>query len=185
MTNYSFLIEANEFFEGGDNFFRDIKEIWKTGRLFDPLYNLKEKHPGKVKAGKIAVSLGSASYSYYLAVINALMAKKLSKIIKRIERINDRDKAINILVRIRKAPVSNELIDVNNVKDTLSSDYELSSKIIGPALQIINNKKDEFWKEHLLAYLNRQKKLMIVKASIIHPVTGTAAGVGVYKLLKK
>jgi len=187
MTYYSFLTED---YVGGNNLFRDSWEALKAGfeipkdSLNQKIDNIAKSHPKLVKTGKIGVSAASASYSYYLATINALMAKKTSKIIKRIERCQSRESAINILVKIRKAPISDSFVDTKQIADVVSSDYELSSKIIGPAIQIINNKNDSEWKEHLLTYLRRQRKLMLVKAAIIHPITGTVAGTAVYKLLK-
>lgn len=197
MTHYSFLSEADTYI-GGQNFFKDAYQAAKfgVGAGIDSakeaiggaakkmgLDQFAKKHPKIYKSGNVVAAAGSAGYSYYLAIMNGLMAKKVSTLIRDLQDpdVDTRTKAVSLFVNL--GYVKDDLIDIGNVR-SVSVNYEVSSKIAGPVIQIIKNPADPEWKLHAIQYLKRQRMYMLVKAGA-EPVIGTVAAAGISKYLKK
>lgn len=197
MKEYSFLQEADTYV-GGDNFFKDAYEAAKFG-MKSGVDNVKKfsksaakklkidefasKHPKMYKGANIAVAAGSAGYSYYLAIINGLMAKKVTQLIQDLQdpAVDTRTKAVALFINL--GYIKDDLIDIQGVR-SVSVNYEVSSKVAGPVIQIIKNPSDPDWKNTAIKYLKRQRMYMRIKAAA-EPVIGTVAGAGIAKYLKK
>ena len=197
MKEYSFVLEAGNYV-GGDNFLRDAYEAAKFGvksgvdSVKSGVNKLSKKfkldkfainHPKIYKGGNIALAAGSAGYSYYLAIMNGLMAKKVTSLIHDLEdpSVDTKNKAVSLFIKL--GYVKDDLINIDGIR-SVSVNYEVSSKIAGPVIQIIKNPSDPDWKNTAIKYLKRQRMYMRVKAAS-EPVIGTAAAAGISKYLKK
>jgi len=197
MKEYSFISEA-DVYVGGDNFLKDMYHAAKfsvdagkdaVGNAIDSAKNkfkldqLAKKYPKTYKGINIGAAGASAGYSYYLAVMNGLMAKKVTTLIHDLSDpdVDTRTKAVALFINL--GYIKDDLINIGDVR-SVSVNYEVSSKIAGPVIQIIKNPADPDWKNTAIKYLKRQRMYMLVKAGA-QPVIGTVAAAGISKYLKK
>ena len=183
MKQYSFLEEASiesNTYEMGKGFFNDLKTFGRFGKdAFKELSNNKTIKNG----GGAVVAGGAALVSYTSATMNALMARKLTKIIKLLssDTIDTREKAIQIFIDLGKE--KDDFVKFGEMRPA-SVSFELSGQVAGPAIQKISNKQDPNWKATTLRYLMRQRNIMRAKATI-KPIAGTLGARQILKLGKK
>lgn len=129
------------------------------------------------KAAKIALGVGGSGYMLFQGGLNIVLAKRLTELIRILRNPElTREECTKILTEFGYSTDKYGTKKVNPA----TVKFIISSKIVGPSIQIVNNPDDDQWKLHLIFYLRSARKMMYVKS-----VGSTAiGGVGLYNFLK-